>query len=145
MGGRASFNGVITQIRRFEQGIKDDAERIVKEFAHDGERAMEKIIQESITETGIERVNANFGSETGSRSPGRIDTGLMINSVNSEFEVDGDTFTGRFGWTKEVEDYFLYQENGTRTIEAMHALFTANLEQREIALKKIHDAARRSR
>ena len=146
IGGGSSAQAVIgkliTQVQSFEQNIKDNAEQIVEEFAHDGERDMEEIIQHAVTPTGERRAAGLDANRTGSTSPGRIDSGLMVNQVSSEFEAGGNTFTGEFGWTKEVEAYFLLQENGTKKIEAMHALQGANIKQREIAIHKLIQAGK---
>jgi len=140
--GTSGIDGLITRVQSFEQNIKDAAEQIVEEFAHDGERDMEQIIQTATTPTGERRASGLDANRTGSVSPGRIDSGLMINQVSSEFSANGNTFTGEFGWTKEVEDYFLLQENGTKKIEAMHALQGANIKQRELAFRKLIEAGR---
>jgi len=140
--GTSGMDGLMTRVQSFEQGVRDAAEQIVEEFAHDGERDMEQIIQTATTPTGERRAAGTDANRTGSVSPGRIDSGLMINQVSSEFEAGGNTFTGEFGWTKEVEAYFLLQENGTKKIEAMHALQGANIKQRELAISKLIQAGK---
>jgi hypothetical protein len=52
----------------------------------------------------------------------RVDTGLMLESVNFTFESGGEVVTGKFGWTETQEIYFLYQEGGTLNVSAMLAL-----------------------
>lgn len=142
MGNRASIDGLILSIQRFESDVKEGAASIVADFAHDGERVMEQVIVEAETKTGYARV---ADDDNPGNSPGRVDTGLMINQVSSEWEQDGDTYIGRFGWTKETEDYFLYQENGTEHIEAMNALGSAAVQGRERAIKRISNIARDAR
>lgn len=52
----------------------------------------------------------------------RVDSGLMLESVNFTFEAGGNVVTGTFGWTETQEIYFLYQEGGTLNVSAMLAL-----------------------
>ena len=47
-----------------------------------------------------------------SKGAGRIDTGNMLASVDSEVTVDGVTINGKFGWLDGGEVYFLAQEEG---------------------------------
>lgn len=78
---------------------------------------------------GGESVTKNLISTRGtpkSGKTGRIDTGKMRDSVDSETKLDNaDEATGRFGWTAESPYYALYQEYGTSTIPAMYALTDA--------------------
>lgn len=47
-----------------------------------------------------------------SKGSGRIDTGNMLASVDSEVTVDGVSISGKFGWLAGGEVYFLAQEEG---------------------------------
>jgi hypothetical protein len=47
-----------------------------------------------------------------SKGSGRIDTGTMLASVDSEVTVDGENISGKFGWLSGGEVYFLAQEEG---------------------------------
>lgn len=47
-----------------------------------------------------------------SKGEGRIDTGNMLNAVNSRVNVDGTIIEGTFGWLEGGEVYFLAQEEG---------------------------------
>ena len=136
MARSTHYGGLITRLSTASVEVKKQAEQIVADYAHDGEVQMEQIIQDAVTETGLARAG---NPNSGGNSPGRIDTGLMINQVSSETHRDGNEFVGTFGWTKEVEDYFLLQENGTAHIEAMNALHGSAIAQREIALQKIQN------
>lgn len=75
-------------------------------------------------------------------SPGRVDTGLMGDSVDASIEREANGATGKFGWINRWEDYFGYQDEGFfhnqagREIRGMYALQDAadqvmeNLERR---------------
>lgn len=43
---------------------------------------------------------------------GRIDTGEMFYSLDSEIDIVGTRVTGRVGWLDNFEEYFLLQEEG---------------------------------
>jgi hypothetical protein len=60
---------------------------------------------------------------------GRIDTGRMLNAVESRVTKSNDEeVESRFGWLDDREAYFLLQEGGTSTIPAMYALSDAGEE-----------------
>ena len=119
------------------------APQIVADFAHHGEMAMEAIIASAVPSTKTGDARAALDQPNGEhRSPGRIDTGLMINSVNSRSTTDGQVSEGEFGWTGEQEKYFLYQEDGTQYIEAMNALSGAFVIARERAIQDLTEAIR---
>lgn len=79
----------------------------------------------------------------GRNKTGRVDTGLMLNSVQAQrAQREGNTIEGRFGWF-DPEDYFLYQEQGFTVrsrvsgytsradVPAMHALLQGFVKARE--------------
>jgi len=47
-----------------------------------------------------------------SKGSGRIDSGNMLASVDSEITIDGENISGKFGWLAGGEVYFLAQEEG---------------------------------
>jgi len=125
--------------------VVNRAPKIVADFAHNGEKMMEQAIEDAETATGQRRASApaKTGSDA-SHSPGRIDSGLMINQVNSRSESDGTMHTGEFGWTGEQMEYFLLQEDGTASIEGMNALNSAFIAAREQAITDLIDAMKGS-
>jgi hypothetical protein len=48
------------------------------------------------------------------RGPGRIRTGNMYNSVTSRVESGSSRTLAAFGWLRNFEEYFQYQETGFR-------------------------------
>lgn len=56
---------------------------------------------------------------------GRIDTGDMLQSVDSRVAAGGDRVVGEFGWLDREPGYAPYQEYGTEFIEPMLALTDA--------------------
>lgn len=76
---------------------------------------------EEITQTFI----ATRGTE-GTGKQGRIDTGTMLDSVESDTRLQGrDEAIGRFGWLSKKPKYAEYQEDGTKYIAPMYALSDA--------------------
>jgi len=76
---------------------------------------------EEITRTFI----ATRGTEKSGKQ-GRVDTGKMLESVDSETKLESrDEAVGRFGWTDKTPFYAKYQEPGTKYIAPMYALTDA--------------------
>lgn len=58
------------------------------------------------------------------RGPGRIRTGNMYNSVDFRVESGSSRVLAAFGWIRNFEDYFIYQETGFRN--RFIAMYTPN-------------------
>lgn len=72
-----------------------------------------KIMDEVMTEAAAKM--RDFISSRGlpnSAGAGRIDSGNMLNSVDSQVTIDGQVIDGTFGWLEGGEVYFLAQEEG---------------------------------
>lgn len=64
---------------------------------------------------------------SGTGKQGRVDTGKMLDSVDSDAKLLNDNEAeGRFGWLNEQPFYAEFQEAGTRFIEPMYALSDAS-------------------
>jgi len=93
------------------------------------EQAVTEVTQESVDE----------GSHIMYEKVGRIDTGVMRESVGSGPVAKSDsTVSGWFGWPDEkVEPYFVYQEQGFNNVWSgedvppMHALLESFIVERE--------------
>lgn len=102
----------------------------------------EKLVKERIETSGlgVEWKRSHNGRTMS--SPGRVDTRQMLDSVESDFKVEGNGAVGRFGWLTTFERYFGLQEGGffhkqaNRKIRGMYAMQDAadqvmeTLEQR---------------
>lgn len=76
---------------------------------------------EQVTQTFI----ATRGT-AGTGKQGRVDTGKMLESVDSDTRLQGsDEAEGRFGWLNKKPFYAEFQEAGTKYIEPMYALSDA--------------------
>jgi hypothetical protein len=72
-----------------------------------------KLMDEVMTEAAAKM--RDFISSRGlpnSAGAGRIDSGNMLNAVDSQVTIDGQVIDGTFGWLEGGEVYFLAQEEG---------------------------------
>jgi len=136
MARRVTFDGLATIIRQKTESFQDDALDIVTEFADTGAAEMVDTLNNATTPTGEARAAA------GGNGPGRVKTGQMRDDVTREAGRDGDAFTGKFGWIDDAEDYYTYQEDGTRRFRGMNALHSSAIRNREQAIARIKAAVR---
>jgi hypothetical protein len=122
---------LIENILTFSENVRFMLYPLMVKAMAEAELEMKRYISFAVTPTGLARAagkSTKHRGEKGHRGePGRILTGTMIDAVSSAVADGGDMVTGMFGWLQDPENYFLYQENGTRTLPAMNALFQAYL------------------
>lgn len=76
----------------------------------------------------------------GTGKQGRVDTGKMLESVESEANLQGrDEAIGRFGWLDKKPFYAEFQEAGTKYIAPMYALSDAAEIVKAELIKDIND------
>jgi len=124
----------------FEQAAGGWFEGKVREINRRTFRALQTNMKEGeeVTQTFI----ATRGTP-GTGKQGRIDTGLMLDSVDSEAESKGaDEAIGRFGWLDKKPFYAEFQEAGTRYIPPMFALQDAGEIIKKQLVKDISDAVK---
>lgn len=108
--------------------------------------AMRLIIQTS--GTGKTWTRPSSSGRTGS-SPGRVDTGNMLDAVKWRVSSEGGNLVGEFGWLDNQEPYFMYQESGFshvgsgEWVRGMLALQDASLAAKEEFLTRLANALRR--
>lgn len=83
-------------------------------IAQEGADVIRYVIATSSTPTGLAE-----GRE------GRIKTGAMIDSVGSKVNIGKTSMSAVAGFINNRPDYTIYQENGTRRIQAMDAIIIA--------------------
>lgn len=106
--------------------------KIVDTGVTEGASVMRQIISNQGTnkDWGASWPSRAYGRKSSS-GIGRIDTGEMLNSVDSKIvETGPGRAVGEFGWLNNQEKYFLYQENGFQhfrgaVVPAMDALRNA--------------------
>lgn len=119
----------------FEQAAGAWFEAKVDEINRRNYRTLQNAMKdgEQITQTFI----ATRGT-AGTGKQGRIDTGKMLESVDSSTALQGpDEAIGRFGWLEKKPFYAEYQEAGTKYIAPMYALSDAAEIVRDDFLKDI--------
>lgn len=117
------LNSMITELNGIPEDIANEAQDLVSEAMNIGAETQRRIIETSGT--------AKSGKS------GRIETGLMLNSVQSAgADRVGNTIEGKFGW-RDPEEYYMYQDDGFthylsgEDIVPMHALLQGFVKARE--------------
>lgn len=117
------LKSLVTELRGIPEEVAAEAQALVSEAMNIGAETQRQIIETSGT--------------VKSGKQGRIETGLMRNSVQSAgADRVGNTIEGRFGW-RDPDPYFLYQEYGFtharsgEDIVPMHALLQGFVKARE--------------
>lgn len=90
----------------------------------------------------LEAAETPFGRERFARGqgngPGRDDTGNMIDSIEHEVRVEGNTVIGEWGWD-DPDRYIMIQEHGLARMDAANSLagsFVATRESVRASLKR---------
>jgi hypothetical protein len=130
---KGSPSGLTSYLLSAETRFRDEAFIAMHEAVHVGEEHMKSIIKTSTTETGEARAGGvkSGPRDAGYGEAGRIESKEMYDAVTSDVDVHINTIRGRFGWLDGGDDYFLYQEDGTERVPAMHALLGAFLTASE--------------
>lgn len=114
---KASFvrtDSLLAQFDRSETIVQQEIGDLTIELAEMGEEKMREYIQTRGTNRTWSRPwpsRKTPGRRAGS-GPGRIDSGDMLEAVGRKFQRGEKQSRAVFGWTKDFEDYFRYQEQG---------------------------------
>lgn len=130
---RVDVTGAVKEISNVARAADRANSALQIELAEEGRDKMKELIETGGTGVSWERSHYAKDSEKSGRlrggsSPGRVNTGNMRDSVSVRFEGQGSKKIGAFGWIRNFENYFGYQDNGFyhvlagRTVEGMHAL-----------------------
>ena len=104
---RIDISRALRKLTGAEQIIREEAIKMAGEIAKFGEDEMKSNILASGTAFSQRARQAGIN-----QGPGRYRTGKMYNAVKSRVEAGGKNVRAAFGWLGQVEDYFLYQEDG---------------------------------
>lgn len=119
------------QLKVRDAGVRQAAHGMMQELAAAADHQQKDLIERAQTPTGRRRAATRGGSA------GRIETGQMVNSTNaSAIWVSDDTISAKWGW-QDPEDYYRYQDQGTRSIAPALTLLTTFLVARSDFLRKI--------
>jgi len=104
---RVDISGALGKIKAIENIVQEESLKMAREIAEMGEQEMKSNILASGTPFSQKARQAGIN-----QGPGRFRTGAMYNAVTSRVESTSKTIKSAFGWLKEFEPYFAYQENG---------------------------------
>lgn len=130
----AGLRGLMSHIEGIPATMRKRAHEELSTIVSKAASQQKMMIEEAVTETGRRREAAGRGV------PGRVETGLMMNSISASTTEDtttgtsieglsideGGTIVGEWGW-QFPEDYFTYQDDGTETVQAVLSLLTTFL------------------
>lgn len=128
MGVRWTRISLEDRQRRFRQAINTLPE--AKSDMADLGKQVAQTMQHNIESRGT-AYSAYRSSVLGRGTGGRHDTGTMVDAVDSRVTAYSGVVNAEAGWINDFEQYFNYQEKGTRQVEAMHALADAAQEGRD--------------
>lgn len=109
----------------------EDFERWASAKIGDTQTTLKNIVDVAVTEgaTAMREITLNNGTNNdwgafwpsrafgrkSSSTRARVDTGEMLNSIDSKILDSSPTkASGEFGWTKNQQEYFIYQDQGFR-------------------------------
>ena len=108
---RVDYTAAVMKLALIDDAAFEEAEAMVTKATQIGEENMKRLIQQRGT-----RFSQMAQSEGINKGPGRIRTGNMYDSVSSRVEVGPKKIFASFGWVKNFEPYFSYQETGFRNL-----------------------------
>lgn len=123
---------LIHRIQVRADSITDEMVDIMQVSVEEAHGFQAQALDESTTSYGEQRYGAGRGG-----SAGRNDTGTMIDRIEHDVEVDGNTVRGWWGWD-EPEDYFLAQEFGIGNPPPALSLRTSFVAEREKITARIN-------
>lgn len=121
-------------VRDLPENALQEGQDILLDVAIEGQKQMETFI--STRGTG-------WNGHTG-----RIETGQMLDAVDSQASIDGTKAQSSFGWGingSKVEDYYRYQEEGFvntwsgKQVPPMHALLDSFVKMREKFYQRVRN------
>lgn len=100
-----------------------------------GKAALEEILTH-VAEDGAEDIRRTIMTTPSALSPGKENRywkGDMYRDVNSKpVTSSGSTVKARWGWTDNIEDYYIDQEKGSSYVQPpMHAVYQSFIARRE--------------
>ena len=108
---RTDINKMFKKFEIAEDFVLQEAENMAEEVGELGELEMKTNILASGTRFSQAARNAGIN-----QGAGRYRTGNMYKSVEHRVESGGNRVTAAFGWIRNFEKYFIYQELGFKNI-----------------------------
>lgn len=115
---RQQFNAVRSIIRTYPEKVANEIYfPQLRQIAENGKEYMRYIILASDTATGRKRAGQ------GGNGPGRVNTGLMYDSVRARVNQNKNSFSALVGWLDGRPGYAIFQELGTKNgVKGMEAV-----------------------
>lgn len=115
---KGSPQALIAELQKRKKEIPLKAFAIVDESVKEGEEIQRDFLDKATTRYGEYRFGRNIGN-----SAGRNDSGDMMKAISSDTKKESKTLiVGRWGWLKEILEYFEIQEKGYGVPEARSLL-----------------------
>jgi hypothetical protein len=108
---RIDITKALAKLQLSESAMREESVKLAGELAQLGEFEMKANILTSGTRFSDAARAAGINS-----GPGRYRTGAMYNAVQSRVEAGDKTVSAAFGWIRNFQEYFLYQELGFRNL-----------------------------
>lgn len=114
---RVNVTNAVRALENAQRAAELANEDLQIELARAGQEKMVELIERR--GVGVQWARSHYakdsdksGSLRNSSFPGRVNTGNMRDSVGVRFERGRDRSVSAFGWIRNFEDYFGYQEEG---------------------------------
>ena len=116
-GARVDISRTLKTFEEMSRGVRQANEDLQIELATAGEEKMKELIETGGTGNRWSKpyrakYNPARGDLRAGSFPGRVNTGNMRDSVGRRFERGQTKTFAAFGWIRNREDYFLFQEYG---------------------------------
>lgn len=119
------FRALEEKIGNIQAETVDAVAGMMREEMPKAAAAQAQILRSATTPFGQERYARGRGN-----GPGRDDTGNMIDMVEYDVRVEGDTVIGEWGWD-DPDRYIVIQEHGLGKMEAADSLAGSFIQTRE--------------
>ena len=120
---RSEFDRFRAVVESFGKDATAATVEAIVEVTEDAAEDIRHVIRDSVTPTGERRAAAGRGE------PGRIESKAMIDAVETDLHVEGDSLVvGSVGWLNDTTkgyEHAKFQDPGTARIEGMNSLFFA--------------------
>jgi hypothetical protein len=117
---KSAYGALSTEIQNHQRNLRGNIADALEQAVEAGAESMRKTILTSGT--------GYVGPGPRAIAGGRIDYGAMIDDVETRpVQRHPRGSKSSFGWVYNEEDYYAFQDGGTRYIEGMHALAGATV------------------
>jgi hypothetical protein len=123
---RGSLDIEAKRLQNISGKVRKEMESDITFIAEQGAQYMQELIETRGTEFSAYRA-----SVLGRGTPGRHDTGTMVDAVGFRVTSYPTVVNAEVGWIEDFMEYFGFQERGTQFVTAMFALMDASQEMKD--------------